>query len=84
MLANLSGIAGIDDSGLSHLARLPNLTELNLESTAVTDAGLEHLKGLTKLKKLKVAFTGVTAEGLEKLKQSLPELDATLITADGG
>jgi hypothetical protein len=64
----------LTDSGLVHLARLPNLTHLYLANTDVTDAGLAHLKSLGRLEQVSVKGTGVTAEGIAAAKAAMPGL----------
>lgn len=41
--------AGVSNYGLTHIARLTSLTDLNLDSRLITDAGLSYIKGLTNL-----------------------------------
>lgn len=57
----------------SSLAKLPNLSRLHLEQSAVTDEDLVHLTGLEHLEYLNLYATEITDEGLKHLEQ-LPNL----------
>jgi hypothetical protein len=59
----------ITDRGMSSLAPLAELQDLDLSRTAVGDAGLEQIRGLTKLQILTLAGTQVTDAGLACLAQ---------------
>jgi hypothetical protein len=48
--------APVTDEGVKHLAKLTDLTSLDLDLTGVRGPGLKHLKPLTKLTYLKVGF----------------------------
>jgi hypothetical protein len=65
---NLRGCGRVTDRSLPMIARLTNLTSLNLSGTSVTDAGLAHLAGLAALTDLSLAQTALTPEGLTFLK----------------
>ena len=60
--------AGVSDFGLSHLAALPSLLILNLDSRLVTDRGLEHIRGLTGLEVLDLFGAKVTDAGCAHLR----------------
>jgi hypothetical protein len=64
---NLSGSKAVTDEGLRHLARLPNLQDLDLGGTAITDRGLAVLRELPKLETLSLAVTRVTDAGVAHL-----------------
>ncbi len=70
------GETQITDEGLSQLANLENLEELDLQNTQVTDAGLEHLYGLSHLKEIHLSGTEVTDAGIAALKAAIPEIEA--------
>ena len=59
----------ITDSGLRHLAGMPNLRNLNLSQTGVTDRGLEVLATLPRLEMLSLVFTPVTDAGMVHLQK---------------
>jgi hypothetical protein len=61
----LSNSKTLSDEGIRHLARMPQLRELDLSQTAVTDRGLEVLRHLPNLESLSLVFTRVTDAGLE-------------------
>jgi hypothetical protein len=61
------------DAGLEHVAKLPNLTRLDLRATPTTDAGLAHLAKRPTLKYVFLRATKVTPEGVENLRKALPE-----------
>ena len=64
----------VGDDGMKHVAKLKDLTYLNIYDTKVSDAGLEHLKELKNLQKLFVWKSAVTEAGMKKLNESLPDL----------
>lgn len=63
----LSGLAGLADADLTHLAGFDEMTDLSLEETGITGAGLRHLSGLRKLEWLNLWKTKVDDEGLAQL-----------------
>jgi len=66
---------GIDDDGLKHLSRLPQLGVLYLEGTPISDQGLRHLVGMKTLRYLKLGDNrGVTDAGAAELQSALPKL----------
>ena len=77
----------MDDTGLSHLARLTRLERLTVHGKRITDAGIEHLKPLKALRSLNLWGTSITGAGLRHLSgmhwlESL-NLDGSGITDDG-
>lgn len=64
--------SNITNAGVSHLAQIPNLEVLDLQSTRVTVQGLEPLRGLTKLKSL--YLTGSQADDLNVVSAEFPKL----------
>ncbi len=63
---HLSGRSLTDDQ-LVHVARLRDVTSLNLKRTKITSAGLVHLKGMTSLQLLHLELTAVGDQGMEHL-----------------
>jgi len=78
---DLSGSQRITDNGLQHLARMPQLRELNLSQHPggrVTDRGLEVLQQLRELRVFQMCWqSGVTDEGITNLRvcDQLEEVD---------
>lgn len=64
---NLAGSKTVTDEGLRHLARLPNLRQLDLQGTAITDRGLAVLRELPQLESVSLAMTRVTDAGAAHL-----------------
>ena len=64
----------LTDNGLAHLARLKNITGLNLKDTKITSRGLVHLRGLDKLRWLHLEQTQVGDAGMQHLAE-LPRLE---------
>ena len=64
----------LTDKGLVRVARLKNITWLNLKDTKVTGAGLVHLRGLDKLRWLHLEHTQVGDLGMKHLAE-LPMLE---------
>jgi RNA polymerase sigma factor (sigma-70 family) len=62
----LSG-AGVDDSLLDAVSKMPGVTSLHLNRVAVTSDGLAHVQRLCKLELLLIQGSKVTAEGLKRL-----------------
>lgn len=58
----------LTDEGVRHLAKLPNLRELDLSQTRVTDDGLKVLRELPALRSLSLVMTMVTDAGLVHLE----------------
>jgi hypothetical protein len=56
----------IDDQGVFHVGKLPQLQSLNLMRTRVTDAACQHLSG-TKLGMLNLKQTAITDQGIRAL-----------------
>lgn len=54
---NLGGSRGITDKGIAVLSRLPNLRQLDLNSTAVSEPGLEVLRDCDHLERLNLMWT---------------------------
>ncbi|MBL8827856.1 MAG: serine/threonine protein kinase [Planctomycetaceae bacterium] len=72
MRFQLSGWQGVTDEGVTSLAKLTKLFELNLQSTDVTDASVEKLATLKDIKNLTVKGTKITPEGIARLRAALP------------
>ena len=72
---------------VSHLQKLPHLSELVLIETSITDEGLVHLKKLQRLKKLNLFNNEISDEGIADLvgMENLRELDlsSTLVSDKG-
>jgi serine/threonine protein kinase/Leucine-rich repeat (LRR) protein len=64
----------ITDAGLANLANLTDLSQINVNFTAMSDAGVAHFKGLKGLRHLAAVNTTVSDAGLEHLKD-LKNLD---------
>ncbi len=62
------GNCRISDAGLAEIARLTELTKLDMEFSTITDAGMPALSALKKLTGLTVRGTNVTTAGLAALK----------------
>jgi Leucine-rich repeat (LRR) protein len=63
------GSIGVTNAGMEHIAKLTNLTKLNLFGCDnVTDAGLAKLIALKSLKNLGITHSDVSIAGLNKLK----------------
>ena len=60
--------SNLNDSALSSIAGLTNLTKLYLSNTSISDKGLAQLQTLTNLGYLNLVGTKVTARGLLPLK----------------
>ena len=64
----LAGSTELTDEGVRHLARMPQLTMLDLSGTGVTDRGLEVLRHLPELREFRMTWQrGVTDAGLAHL-----------------
>ena len=66
---DISSNREVTDSGVSRLARLTNLRELNLAFTGVTDNGVAALAGLSELHSLDLGGTCITAGGLRHVRR---------------
>jgi Leucine-rich repeat (LRR) protein len=77
----------VSDAGLAAVAKLSQVTHLNLGATNFGDPAMTHVAQLTNLKYLNLANTSVSDKGLEQLKglTSLADLDlsSTAITSAG-
>jgi hypothetical protein len=74
---NLDGSKRITDDGLRHLARMPQLRELNL-TVQITDRGLESLQHLRELQVFRMYWqNGITDKGISNLRlcNQLEEVD---------
>ena len=78
---NLSSLKSISDDGLAHIARLPNVTSLDLHGTPITDECLTTLERFTSLSLLRIYQTEVSPEGIQRLHEALPQCE---IIWDGG
>ena len=68
---NLGGSKRITDAGLQHLAKMPQLCELNLSDPGgrITDCGLDVLQHLPKLRVFEMTWQGgVTDKGISNLR----------------
>lgn len=61
------GSAGVTDDGLRFLARMPNLTHLDLSGTAITDRGLAVLAELRQLERISLSWTRISDAGVASL-----------------
>ena len=84
---HLVGHGGVEDAGLKHLSRLPDLRQIHLGSTRVGDEGLRYLGALPLLEVLGVAETRVTDPGLRSLsglkRLRVVDLNRTAVTDAG-
>jgi hypothetical protein len=69
-VGRLDGLSPITDAGVVHLAKIPNLAELDLQYTRVTPQGLTPLQGLPKLKNL--MLSGSTADNYAAVAPMFP------------
>lgn len=58
----------VNDDGIAHLNKLPKLSGLSLNKTAIGDPALEHLRNTTSLQHLGLYGTSVTDAGLVSLQ----------------
>ena len=65
----------ITDAGLKEVAKLQQLSNLQLAAAQITDAGLKELVTLTKLTVLELRYTKVTKAGVAELKEALPKCE---------
>ena len=68
VVLRLANSKALTDDGIRHLARMPQLRQLDLSQTGVTDRGLEVLRHLPHLESLSLVFTRVTDNGIEHLR----------------
>lgn len=75
-LETLLPSAHLGDTGLAHIATLPNLKQLELGGSKVTDVGLIELANARSLEVLNLYATNITPNGINYLKgiRSLKEL----------
>jgi hypothetical protein len=62
----------VTDDGLSKLAGLTNLKELDLTQWSITDRGLNSLSAMAKLEVLNLTSTAITDAGIDILISILP------------
>lgn len=73
----------LGDRSLHSLARLKNLTRLNVsQNMSLTPAGLQHLGSLTRLRSLNLSLCNVTPESLEHLTSAYPMRSCVLASAN--
>ena len=83
---DLSSSKRLTDAGFAHLARMPQLRELNVSNTAISDRNLSILRHLPKLERISLAWTAVTDVGAAHLAScdNLRSVDLTWTrTGDG-
>ncbi|MCS7022707.1 MAG: hypothetical protein NZU63_12880 [Gemmataceae bacterium] len=68
-------LSDVTDTGLKELAKLQQLTTLDLWGTEVTDAGLKELAKLQQLTTLDLDGTKVTDTGVAELRKALPRCE---------
>ena len=73
--ADLSGQSAIVDPEMRLLARLRNLSKLNIDGTGVTAAGLLSLKSLATLTKLELGSLQINKTAKAQLAQALPNCE---------
>jgi internalin A len=66
-------LTSVSGQGMAHLAKLSNLTRLDLGGTRVTNRGLLQLAELPRLQELKIGNPGVTSDGLVAINR-MPNL----------
>jgi hypothetical protein len=73
--------------GLSHLRKMPRLTDLSLECPSLTFLGMQYVAELKNLKRLSLAHSGVNDASIKHLSRlvNLREVDltGTMVTAKG-
>ena len=62
----------ISDEDIKELAKLQQLTRINLDSTQITDAGLKVVAKMKQLQELDLENTKVTKAGVDELMKALP------------
>ena len=70
----------ITDQGLSQIARMGNLVDLDLEATEITDAGLVFIEGMRNLRAVNLGATRVTKGAVTQLQTARPDLRVELDT----
>ncbi len=80
----VSGSQALTDAGITLLARLPNLRQLDLSGTAITDAGVAALAELHQLEHLSLAWTRVTDAGVRALARCDALQHVNLLGTDCG
>jgi hypothetical protein len=77
----------VDDTGLTALEGLTNLTTLDLSNTAVTDRGIAKLRSLRVLKDLALRNTSISDGAISNLRSldglQFLSLEKTKITSEG-
>ena len=63
----------ITDAGLKEVAKLQQLSWLNLYKTKVSDAGLKEVAKMKQLKVLGLVDNKITKAGVAQLKKALPK-----------
>ncbi len=83
-IGHIEEMSPISDAGVVHLAKIPNLVELDLQHTRVTPEGLRPLQALPKLKNL--YLDGSTANDLDAVAPLFPncKVDADKKPVAGG
>jgi len=70
--------SGFTDEGMTWIAKLADITELDIEGCSVSDVGADYIAQMRSLKELRAVRTNITAVGAKSLKQ-LPDLRAIWI-----
>ncbi len=63
----------VNDALLEDLKVLPQLSELDLEGSAVTEVGLAHLRKMPSLRKINLGYLRVAKNSVDAIRQALPE-----------
>jgi len=82
----LGNSSALTDEGLRHLARMPQLRDLDLSGCHISDRGLDVLRSLPALERISLSWTGVTDAGVASLAacEHLERVDLTATaTGDG-
>ena len=66
---------GITDAGLKEVAKLQQLSSLNLSFTKITDGGLKEVAKLQQFTILNLRGTQITDAGVAELKKALPKCE---------
>ena len=67
----------IGDDAADRLARMKQLTVLDLAETAITDRGMEKLQSMKELQKLYLSGSAVTGPGVEAFRRANPRCDVS-------